>query len=134
MVDGQGDYSEARREPVSDKAFSGLKGIALGTRILEDDRGIDHPFEKRRETGELDEHARYALDLAEKTVVAQGTSMARVTVGAYLAMLVVLVVFVMTGLLWVPYLFWSIIVVTVIGVIAVGVRVYRRRWARGAPK
>lgn len=81
MVDGRGNRGETSMGQVNVKNRSGLRGITMGTRMIEDDRGVEHALHRQRENTELDEHARYALDLAEKTVAAQGPSVARVAIG-----------------------------------------------------
>lgn len=134
MVDGRGNRGETSMGQVNVKNRSGLRGITMGTRMIEDDRGVEHALHRQRENTELDEHARYALDLAEKTVAAQGPSVARVAIGAYLTMLIVLIGLMLARLLWVPYVFAGVVISTALGTMVVILLVYRRRWSRGAPK
>lgn len=130
MVDGRGNRGETSMGQVNVKNRSGLRGITMGTRMIEDDRGVEHALHRQRENTELDEHARYALDLAEKTVAAQGPSVARVAIGAYLTMLIVLIGLMLARLLWVPYVFAGVVISTALGTMVVILLVYRRRWSR----
>lgn len=132
MVDDTPAPGEGGDNAARVKKSSTRRHIAVDHRLLTDDRGVEHVRVRALEMGDADERTRYALQLAEQTGAAQGPSMARVLIVAYLMALLLVVALLFTGLIAVPYLFVGIIAATFLTAFAFAFRSQRRKWRRGA--